>query len=148
MERNATNHPCGRIPPALSREVSEEARQIARDAEIVDLHLDTFVSMRVFDWDLTKRHDTGPLGGKFFGHVDLPRLAEGGLKGAMWSITTNPFRTARGRWRVFTENLRRLRGTIERTPELALASTHAEYRAVRAKGAHACMLAVQGGNCF
>ena len=104
--------------------------------------------MRLFGWDLRKRHDRGPLKGNFFGHIDLPRIKEGGLKGAMWSITTNPFRTAAGRWRVFTENLDRIRSSIERSPGLSIACTHSEYQAVRKTGAHACMLAVQGGNCF
>jgi membrane dipeptidase len=128
--------------------VSNEARQIAERMEIIDLHLDTFIAMRLFGWDLTKRHDLGPLRGNFFGHVDLPRIAEGGLKGAMWSITTNPFRSAAGRWRVFRENLERLKAAIERTERLAIACTASEYREVRRTGAHACMLAVQGGNCF
>jgi membrane dipeptidase len=138
-----------RCARALWRGVlSNEALQIARDAEIVDLHLDTFIAMRLFGWDLTKRHDVGPLRGNFFGHVDLPRIQEGGLKGAMWSITTNPFRSAAGRWRTFSENLERLKTKIERTDGLGIACTHSDYLAVRRSGAHACLLSVQGGNCF
>src|SRR5688572_595796 len=104
--------------------------------------------MRLFSWDLRKRHDLGITRGNFFGHIDLPRIREGGLKGAMWSITTNPFRTAAGRWRAFTQNLERLGSAIASTDGLAIACTHAEYLAVRKSGAHACLLAVQGGNCF
>jgi membrane dipeptidase len=130
-------------------QVSAEAQQIARDAEMIDLHLDTFIAMRLFGWDLRKRHGPGRLDGRFFGHVDLPRLAEGGLKGAMWSITTNPFRSADGRWRAFLENVEALRSTIERSNgSLAIARTYSEYKEARAKKAHACMLSVQGGNCF
>jgi membrane dipeptidase len=129
-------------------EVSKEAIEIAQRAEVVDLHLDTFIPIRLFGYELDERHGIGPLGGNFFGHIDVPRMIEGGLKGGMWSITTNPFRTARGRWRAFNENLARLRSIIERTDGLGLAATHTEYRAVRRSGVHACMLAVQGGNCF
>ena len=34
-------------------------------------------------------------------NLDLPRMRDGELKGAMWSITTNPLRTRRGRWTTF-----------------------------------------------
>jgi membrane dipeptidase len=124
-----------------------EAEQIAQAAELIDLHVDTFIPMRLFGWDLAKRHPTR-LGGNFFGHLDLPRMKEGGLKGAMWSITTNPFRSAAGRWRAFQENLTRLTGAIEGSGALAVVRTVEEYRASRARGTHACLLAVQGGNCF
>jgi membrane dipeptidase len=129
--------------------VSEEAVAICRRAEVIDLHLDTFIPMRIFGYRLAVRHGLGLLRGRFFGHLDLPRLTDGGLSGGMWSITTNPFRTASGRWRAFQRNLERIRGAIAETGgRLRLARSAAEYREARADGAHACLLAVQGGNCF
>ena len=111
------------------------------------MHVDTFILPRLWRYDVFTRHAAGPFGRRFFGHVDVPRLRDGGLAGAMWSITTNPFRPARVRWKVFLENLARLRALVGGSGGvLGEARTLAEYRAVRARGAHACLLAIQGLN--
>lgn len=128
--------------------VSAEARALAREAELIDLHLDTFIPPRLWGYDPLTDHAKPLLGGRFFGHADLPRMDEGELSGGMWSITTNPFRTAKGRWRTFQKNLKRFEALVERSDRLAFARTAAEYQAVRATGAHAVLLAVQGGNAF
>jgi len=127
--------------------VSVEAVQLTRAAEVVDMHVDTFILPRISRYDVLARHRGGPFGRRFVGHVDVPRLRDGGLDGAMWSITTNPFRPARSRWRVFLRNLERLRTLIARSAGLlAEARTLREYREIRARGAHACLPAIQGLN--
>ena len=127
--------------------VSVEAVQLTRAAEVVDMHVDTFILPRISRYDVLARHRGGPFGRRFVGHVDVPRLRDGGLDGAMWSITTNPFRPARSRWRVFLRNLEQLRTIIARSAgALGEARTLREYRAVRARGAHACLPAIQGLN--
>jgi hypothetical protein len=70
-------------------------------------------------------------------------MGDGGLGGAMWSITTN--RTVASRWRVFQRNcaLRADRALAGRLREVC---SLAGYRAARADGAHACLLAIQGLN--
>ena len=75
--------------------VSREAAQLTSDAFMVDLHLDTFIPPRLVGYNLHKRHGKGLLGGRFFGHLDFPRVKDAGLNAGMWSITTNPFRFAR-----------------------------------------------------
>jgi membrane dipeptidase len=127
--------------------VSLDAVELTRATDVIDLHLDTFIVPRLWRYDIFARHRGGPLGRRFVGHVDVPRLRDGGLAGAMWSVTTNPFRSARSRWRVFVRNLARLRALIAGSGGLlAEARTLAEYRAARARGAHACLLAIQGLN--
>lgn len=129
--------------------VSPEAAALIRSSEVIDLHIDTFIPVRLFGDSVLKRSRRRFLAGVAFGHLDLPRIVEGGLSGAMWSITTNPFRTARARWEVFQANVRRLRGLVDASGGvLRWARTAAEYRAASESGAHACLLAVQGGNCF
>jgi membrane dipeptidase len=126
---------------------STEAVALAHSADLIDLHVDTFIWTRTVGYDVFARHDGGPLGRRFGGHVDVPRLADGGVTGAMWSITTNPFRSATSRWGVFLKNLEALR-TILRASDGTLAEvrTLADYGAARARGAHACFLAIQGLN--
>ena len=122
---------------------------LCRDSEVVDLHLDTFIPHRLWGYDWFRRHKGGPLGRAFFGHMDWPRLVDGGLSGGMWSITTNPFRRASSRWTLFQHNLKRLRGLIEGSEgRMQLVRTHSEYKAAREAGAHAAMIAIQGGNAL
>jgi membrane dipeptidase len=129
--------------------ISEAAVQLCRDCDVIDLHVDTFIPPRLWGYDPLVRHRGGPLGRHFFGHMDLFRMADGGLDGAMWSITTNPFRPAGARWRVFQKNLRRFQALVARSKgHLAFARDVREYEAARARGAHAVLLVIQGGNAL
>jgi membrane dipeptidase len=128
---------------------SLDALRLTYESDVVDLHLDTFIPPRLWGYDPLVRHRGGPLGRFFFGHVDVPRLLDGGLDGAMWSITTNPFRGAGARWRAFRRNLDALRALIVRSGGLLEeVRTAAAYRAARGRGAHACLLAIQGLNAL
>ncbi len=130
-------------------DISEEAVALMRRHPTYDLHLDSFIPTRLFGYDLRRRHRGGPLGGRFFGHLDFARARDAGLAGGMWSITTNPVVPARMRWNRFRENLRRFRRIVaEAGPELRLVRSHAEALAAREAGAHAVLLAIQGGNAL
>lgn len=132
--------------PEHTEHVSDHARALVRASEVIDLHVDTFIWTRMFGYDLRKRHGAGPFAGCFLSQVDLPRALEGGLTGAMWSITTNPWRSAQGRARALSANVAELRRVLEESELARVVSTAAEYRAARAAGKHAALLAVQGGN--
>ncbi len=127
--------------------VSQEAVDLARDAEVVDLHIDTFIPPRLWGYDPLKRHRRALFGRAFFGHLDLPRMSDGGLSAAMWSITTNPSRSPASRWRVLLRNLTAFQHLVARSKgRLELVGDHAAYRAARARGAHAVLLSIQGAN--
>lgn len=152
--------------------MSDEAAELCKASTIIDLHLDGFIWHRVFGYDLHKRHNGGPLGGRFGGHLDFVRAHEFGLTAGMWSITTNPFRTAAGRWRTFQSNLDGLLRLIAKQPDTAnpdtanpdtaspdtagpdiarpvgLARDFAEFTALQRTGAHIVMPAIQGGHAL
>ena len=86
---------------ARSLGVSVAAVQLVRNAEVIDLHVESILPHRLWGYDLFERHGLGLLGGHFFGHLDFPRILEGGLTGAMWSITSNVFRGAQRRFAAF-----------------------------------------------
>lgn len=143
--------PARRPAADLARQlgVSAEAVALLDAHDLIDLHIDTFIPPRVWGYDPLVRHGGGPLGHRFFGHLDLPRIEEHRLAGAMWSITTNPFRSAAGRWRTFLTNVSRFRALVERSGgRMALVRDLAEYRAARARGAHAVLLSIQGANAL
>ena len=102
--------------------------------------------MRLYGYDPYRRHG-GP--GWLFGQWDLPRAVDSGLDGAMWSITTNPLRSERGRWRALVANLERLAGFAAASGgRLRMAADASEYRAGRAAGSHVVIPSIQGGNAL
>jgi membrane dipeptidase len=118
-------------------------------SEVIDLHVDTMIPARLFGYDPLQRHGPGLLRGRLFGHLDLPRIEEGGLTGAMWSITTHPFRSPAKRWRAFVANLSRLETLAQASDgRLVIAKDAGEYRLARARGAHVILPAIQGGNAL
>lgn len=129
--------------------VGEDAVRLTLAAEVIDLHIDTFIPPRLWGYDVLARHQRAIGGRFFFGHLDLHRIYDGGLSAAMWSITTNPFRPARNRWATFERNLARFRRMVALSGgQLGFARDRAEYDAVRARGAHAVLLSIQGANAL
>lgn len=129
--------------------VSREAIELYLSAEIVDLHVDSFIWSRVFGYDVLARHGRGLLGARGYSQVDLPRLEQARIGGALWSITTNPLRGARGRARALAANVAAFEAWIAAAPERwSLVRTADEHRAARARGAHAAFLSIQGGNAL
>ena len=129
--------------------ISAESVALCRSIGPIDLHIDTFIPPRIWGYDALARHSGGPLGRHFFGHLDLPRMREGGLAGAMWSITTNPFRPAADRWQTFRRNWKGLNALIARSQgALRLVTSEAEYQIARTSGAHAVIPSIQGGNAL
>lgn len=123
--------------------------RLTRACEVIDLHIDTFIPPRLWGYDVLRRHRRALFGRYFFGHLDLHRIHDGGLTGAMWSITTNPFRSAGSRWRTFQRNLARLEQLVAHAKgTLGFARDLVEYRAVRATGAHAVLASIQGANAL
>jgi len=59
-------------------------RDVHFDAIVLDTHVDTPQGMTDSGFDLSQRHERG--------HLDLPRMHEGGLDGAFFSIWVNPRR--------------------------------------------------------
>jgi len=127
--------------------VSREAVDLYLASDVIDLHVDSFIWTRVFGYDLTRRHELGPTRGRFLSQVDLPRICEAGITGAVWSITTNPFRRHARRADVFATNLARLREILAGCPDdVTLVRTRADYD--RRSGRHAAFIGIQGGNAL
>lgn len=138
-------------PAAWARRlgISREAVELYLACDVIDLHVDSFIWTRVGGYDVRRRHGRGVFGGRFYSQVDLPRMLEAQIAGAMWSITTNPYRSAAGRAETFSENLRTFRAIFESVQDRAvIVRNYAEYRAARASGRHAVFAAIQGGNAL
>jgi membrane dipeptidase len=127
--------------------ISNEAIELYLSSDVIDLHVDSFIWTRIFGYDIAKRHSRGLFGARFYSQVDLPRIREAHIGGAIWVITTNPLRRASRRPHVFARNLNRLRAILD-ADGVAIVRNDAEYRAARAAGRHAAFLGVQGGNAL
>jgi membrane dipeptidase len=132
----------GRARPAgpgrgqLTAGVSGAALDLYRACDVVDLHVETFVWTRLFGYDLGAPHGQGPLGARYLGQADLPRLAAAGLSAVVLSIATNPARRPGRRTDALLANLARLQHVVaarDRSPAPEGPVVH---------------LAVQGANAF
>ncbi len=126
--------------PGLDR----AAREILGTSELIDLHVESFLPVRLFGYDLRREHRRwNP--GFCVGHLDAPGIRAGGLGGAMWSITANVFLPPGPRWRAFSDNVRELEAEFARC-DFLIARNYKEYKNKRKTGRHVGMIAVQGGN--
>ena len=124
--------------------VSDDAVALCQQSLFLDLHIDTLIPPRLAGYDIFKAHRPW-FGGRFFGHLDVPRMEAVHLDGAMWSITTNPFRTAKSRYRVFKNNLNRFTALMDQYPErLRWIRKSSE---LRGEGI-GVLLSIQGGNAL
>jgi membrane dipeptidase len=129
--------------------ISRRAVDIYLSTDVVDLHVDSFIWSRTFGYDLTRRHGTGWFGARLYGHADFPRMLEAQVTGAIWSITTNPFRGASGRATVLTRNLERICNLFASVGDsYRVVRTAAEYHEARKSGLHGAFLGIQGGNAL
>ncbi len=126
---------------AAAGPVSEkDASEIHRRALVVDTHADTL--WRVLDQghDVTVRSSAG--------HLDIPRLKEGGVDAQFFSVWVSPAHAHRSAWRAL-----RLIDAFHRVAEasggaLAPARTPDDIRAAAASGRVAGLLGIEGGHAI
>jgi len=79
-----------RARPAEAMAVPGDARALHKESLVIDLHVDSFLWVRLFGYDLGVRHENrlpfSPLGW----HADVPRLHEGGIGAVGFGIVVNP----------------------------------------------------------
>lgn len=127
----------------------DEARALHAEFPVLDLHADTAKLMDKLGYDLGMRHDRPmPKGINLFGHVDLPRLREGGVAGQFFSFWTTPY-PQKGCTRSVTRQLDALDKAMEQRPdELMWTRTGAEVRAAKAAGKIAALGGIEGGQAL
>jgi membrane dipeptidase len=69
----------------------QEARALHDEVAAIDLHADTPKLMMAVDYDLGARHQPMPRRVSYMGHVDLPRMREGGLSAQIFGLWTFPY---------------------------------------------------------
>lgn len=125
-----------------SSDVSPRAAKLHRHAIVIDTHMDT--PQRLLDEGL----DLGARDA--YGHIDIPRMKEGGLDAAFFAIYVDP-RRYQG-----TDGVKRALQLIDTVYEqvarhpaqLILARTAADIRRAHAQGKIALLMGVEGGHAI
>jgi len=137
---SASASPANPATPAVEAEVAEPGR--ARSVIAIDTHVDT--TQRMLD-----RGDD-PSESLPGGHLDLPRMREGGLTGAFFSIWVNP-RLFRGplRWRRTRALIGAVNSFVEAHPdEVALCTSGEDVRETHEAGKIAVLMGLEGAHAF
>ncbi len=127
----------------------EEARSFHATATVTDLHADTAKLMERLGYDLAARHERtlpGPI--NYVGHVDLPRLREGGVAAQVFGMWTVPY-PERGCRASVDAQLDALDAAIAKHPEqITWALSADEVTAAQAAGQLAAMGGIEGGQAL
>src|SRR4051794_5228302 len=127
----------------------DEARALHAEVHVMDLHADTAKLMDKLGYDLAARHERPmPKAVNLIGHVDLPRMRDGGMAGQFFSFWTAPY-PERGCTRAVEKQLDALDVAMEKHPDqLAWTRTGADVRAAKAAGQLAALGGIEGGQAL
>lgn len=127
----------------------EDARALHDEIPVIDLHADTAKLMAHFGYDLAVRHDKLlPRFASFVGHVDIPRMREGGLGGQFFGLWTRPV-LRRGLAGAVHVQLDALDAQIAAsTSDLVRAVSAEDVLAARAAGKIAALAGIEGAQAL
>jgi membrane dipeptidase len=129
---------------AVACEIPRSTAELFLAADSIDLHTESFSFERVFGYDLRKRHKLGWNRALLFGQADLPRLLEVGLRGAVFSLTANPWLSPAQNLRNLPRLFARLKKTLEQGDRAGFVPGGAGFRPTQRAGKLAAFLAIQG----
>jgi len=125
-----------------------DARALHDTVPVLDLHADTAKLMDRLGYDLAGRHPRPPARLNYAGHVDLPRLREGGVAGQFFGLWTVPY-PERGCAASVHRQLDALDAAVRRHPtQIAWAMTPAEIRTAQANGRIAALGGIEGAQAL
>jgi membrane dipeptidase len=127
----------------------DEARAFHDEIAVVDLHADTAKLMDKLGYDLAARHERVlPRRTNMLGHVDLPRLRDGGVGAQVFGYWTLPYMPGKNGPAV-TSQIDALDAAIDKhAGEITWARTGAEIRAAKAAGQIAALGGIEGGQAL
>ncbi len=128
---------------------SPEARALHERFPAIDFHADSLMWSRWVGYDLHERHEPPLPWAALGGHVDLPRLREGGIGAQFFGLVSLPIGQRSGLARVIDEQIDALETAIAYAPErLAKVRTALELETARAQGKVGALLGIEGGHAL
>src|SRR4051812_34279513 len=127
---------------------SDAARAIHSEHPAIDLHADTLMWSRWIGYDLHKRHEPPLPFAALGGHVDLPRMRDGGMGAQFFGLVSLPLADRpRGMRRTVTEQIAELDAQL-RPGALRLVRTADEIAQANRDGALAALLGIEGAHAL
>lgn len=127
---------------------SDEARALHARYPAIDLHADSLMWSRWTGYDIHQRHEPPLPLAALGGHVDVPRMIEGGVGAQFFGLVSVPF-PSRGLAAVIDEQIDRLDAAVAQHPDrLVKARTADDVRRAAAQGAVAGLLGIEGGHAL
>jgi membrane dipeptidase len=129
---------------------SERARALHHEHPPIDLHADTLMWSSWLGYDLHARHEPPLWRAAFGGHVDTPRLRDGGIGAQFFSLVSLPMaKRVRGLAQSVRAQIDVLAEAIERRPDqLRLARSAQDIEAGARDGAIAALLGIEGAHAL
>ncbi len=129
---------------------SDDARAIHAEHPPIDLHADTLMWSRWIGYDLHKAHEPPLPFAALGGHVDLPRMREGGMGAQFFGLVSLPLAArVKGMARILHEQIDVLEQQIARTPgRLRLVRRADEIDAMNRAGGIAALLGIEGAHAL
>jgi membrane dipeptidase len=126
-----------------------EARALHEEAVVLDLHADTPKLMHRLHYDLAARHERRrPRQASYAGHLDLPRMRDGGLAAQVFGLWTFPY-PQRGCARSVHAQLDALERALERSPgEMERCLSGEDVRRAHRAGKIAALAGIEGGHAL
>lgn len=128
---------------------SSEARALHASSPAIDLHADSLMWSRWVGYDLHARHEPPLPYAALGGHVDVPRLIEGGVGAQFFGLVSLPVGQRRGLAAVVHEQIDALERAVKVDPDrLVQALTAEDVEAAGARGAVAALLGIEGAHAL
>ncbi len=129
---------------------SAEAQALHGEHPAIDLHADSLMWSSWLGYDLHRKHEPPLPGAAFGGHVDVPRMREGGMGAQFFGLVSLPvFRGTRGLNAAVHAQIDRLDEAIARNPRnLRLVRTADEVEACRRDGVMGALLGLEGAHAL
>lgn len=129
---------------------SDEARSIHEAHPPIDLHADTLMWSRWTGYDLHKAHEPPLPLAALGGHVDLPRMREGGMSAQFFGLVSLPLaHRVKGMARIIHEQIDALDSQMAKKPgALRLVKTAGELAGAIAQGELGAFLGIEGAHAL
>ena len=130
----------GAFGPANADNIADRAKKLQFPSIVLDTHDDT--TQRFFEkdgFDLAERHSTG--------HIDIPRMREGGMNGIFFSIWIDGKVMGPQAVEKALDQIDAVRENVRKnSKDMALCTTAAEVREAHKQGKIAALIGVEGGH--
>jgi membrane dipeptidase len=122
-----------------ANDISMKAKKLHSKALVCDMHSDTVLKLKKGDFILGEKHSTG--------HIDIPRLREGGVDLQVWGIWVEPKYLPDSAAKQAFDLIDLFYQQLDKYPQdLELVTNLDQFKKVNKEGKIACFLGLEGGH--